>query len=339
MSEKKKTDILRLLIFSSLASAAVILVWISENKRFSHIPSGLLIAAGIAFFAEIAILLTIRSKNAVLRGIKIILLFVLNFSLFSAAVVYCFSSALILQPHFDEKADAELRNENIAEEIFFEGENGIISGWFYNAAGKSAPTVLYFYGNYETAATRMNALIKNYKNSAFSGCNFAVFDYPAYGKSEGNCSDEALLRFSLEAFDELQKRTDRIIALGYSVGTGPAVYLASQRDLDALILYAPYSDGNDLYNNIIDIFHGPLERLISFNIKSKEYASSVKEDTLILASEKDELIPYLSSSELADKFGDNCTFIKTPEIGHNDFLGSVFVKEKTARFIKESVMQ
>lgn len=335
MSSKNKTDLIRISVSAVFAVSAVLVTWIYRQPRFQNIPVFIIAAAVFAFIFEALLLFILKGKNAVKRAIKIILLFVINISVFASAVIYSFSSAVILQPHPDESSYEELKQKSFAEEIIFEGTNGKVNGWFYNKAGDFAPTVLYFYGNYETASTRLLNLSKYYENSAFVGCNFAVFDYPSYGSSEGKCTDETILTFAIDVYDELIKRTDSIIVLGYSVGTGPACYLASEREVDGLILYAPYADGIDLYNNIVDVFHGPLEKLVSFDIKSIEFAKSIEEKTLILCSEKDELIPYTSSMRLVTEFGGECTLKKISGISHNQFLTDSFVKEETANFIRE----
>ena len=334
MPESNKKSVAGITASAGLCSAAVLLLWISEQPRFQGISPILTAAAAIAFVLEIIILLLFKGKGAVKRALKILLLSVINISVFACAVIYSYSSAIILQPHKDEESCEKLKETPFAREITFDGENGKINGWLYNRAGENAPVVLYFYGNYETASTRLSHLSEVYASSAFADCNFAVFDYPSYGNSEGKCTDDTLLSFALNVYDKLSEITDNIIVLGYSVGTGPAVYLAAERDVNALILYAPYADGTDLYNNIIDIFYGPLEKLVSFNIDSKENARAVTEPVLILASEADELIPFASSMELAEKFPGNCTFVKTAAITHNQFLSDSFVKEKTAEFIK-----
>lgn len=335
MSEKRKTDYLKITLSAIFAVCCVLFVWILKQPRFSSIVPRLLIASVIALLSELLLLKLFKGKGFIKRTVKVILLFAVNISVFSSAVIYSFAPAVILQPHSDIEAYNALHEVEAAEEITFEGSEGKINGWFYEAFGENAPTVLYFYGNYETASTRLLNLSQNYSASAFDGCNFAVFDYPAYGNSEGRCTDSSILQFSLDVYDELIKRTDNIIVLGYSVGTGPACYLASQRDVRALILYAPYADGSDLYNNVIDIFHGPLEKLVAFDVNSKEYAASVTSPTLILASEKDELIPLASSTELIDKFAGKCEYVRAEGITHNQFLLSDFVREETEKFITE----
>ncbi len=334
MSQKKKIDILKVFSGAALMAASVLLWWLFGEASFRGIAVTLLIGAVTAFVIEAVILLLMKSKKTAVRIVKIIIILIVNVSVFSFSAAYGISEAIVLQPHRDDVSYEELKKKGEAEEMVIKGKNGDIYGWFYNTAGEDAPTVLYFYGNYETASTRLSHLTESYSSSPFDGCNFAVFDYPAYGKSEGICSDKALLDFSLDVYDSLREKTDDIIVLGYSVGTGPAVYLAANRDVSALILYAPYACGYDLYNNVLDIFHGPMRLLVSFNIESVEYAGNISEKTLILASANDRLIPYSSSERLSEAFSD-VSFIPVSPIGHNEFLSDENVKSYTKSFIRE----
>lgn len=320
-------------ICAVLSVATVLIIRLMMQPRFQLTVISFAVGGLIAFLSELLLLIILKGRNPVKRAVKIILLLAVNISVFTCTVIYGIAPAIILQPHSDEASYEFLKDAPFAEEISFEGENGLINGWFYNIAGKDAPTVLYFYGNYETASTRLAYLTESYEDSAFRDCNFAVFDYPSYGKSEGRCNDKALLQFSLDVYDKLLTISDEIIVLGYSVGTGPACYLAGQRDVKSLILYAPYATGTDLYNNVLDIFYGPMELLVAFDIKSIDYVRSITEPALIFASGDDEVIPLSSSERLAEAFCGRCTLIKT-EGDHNSFLLSDFIKEKTAVFIK-----
>ena len=69
---------------------------------------------------------------------------------------------------------------------------------------------------------------------------------------------------------------DKICVLGFSIGTGVATYLASERDIDGLILIAPYDKALSLYNNCLNIFHGPLKILARYKFESIKYAKDVK---------------------------------------------------------------
>ena len=57
-----------------------------------------------------------------------------------------------------------------------------------------------------------------------------MLDYRGYGKSEGAIHGQTQFHEDIQiAYDEIKKRykESNIVVLGYSVGTGPAAYLAS----------------------------------------------------------------------------------------------------------------
>ena len=90
---------------------------------------------------------------------------------------------------------------------------------------------------------------------------------------------------------------------GYSIGTGPANYVAANRETAALALIAPYVDGYDLYNNFLPVFRSPLLRgLVTFKMESCVFAKSVKVTPLVIASADDRTVPLASSESLASSY-------------------------------------
>ena len=70
-----------------------------------------------------------------------------------------------------------------------------------------------------------------------------ILDYRGYGKSQGSIESKDQLFSDVEsAYKEIKKRypENKIIILGYSVGTGLASKLASVNNAELLILQAPY---------------------------------------------------------------------------------------------------
>ena len=59
---------------------------------------------------------------------------------------------------------------------------------------------------------------------------------------------------------------DNIVIMGYSIGTGMATYLASQKNVNGLILLAPYDNALNLYNDNLNIFYGPIEKIRKYAI-------------------------------------------------------------------------
>lgn len=257
---------------------------------------------------------------------------------FIAISVASVASAILFVAVHDQKAEKALHQyeDGLLEELSVETESGIMKGWFLHNAPDKSPVVLYFGGNAEDAAFRMNHLLKNSEElSVFDGCNVVCVDYPGYGNSEGTASEKSVKQLGLAAYDSLTGRNDvsGVIVMGYSVGTGVANYVASQRQPLGLILMAPYADGYDLYNSYLDIFHGPLKLLVAFKMKSAKFAQDVSVKPLILASNADETVPYESSKELFEKYKKGCNFVTLENVGHNNFWSAQEVLAEISRYI------
>ncbi|MBI4025882.1 MAG: alpha/beta hydrolase, partial [Verrucomicrobia bacterium] len=101
-------------------------------------------------------------------------------------------------------------------------------------------TILYSHGNAEDLGDVRPVL------DEMTGMGFAIFvyDYHGYGTSQGKPSEKNAYRDIDAAYDYLTQKSgvppDRIIAFGRSVGSGPAVDLASRKPVAGLILESPF---------------------------------------------------------------------------------------------------
>jgi alpha-beta hydrolase superfamily lysophospholipase len=101
-------------------------------------------------------------------------------------------------------------------------------------------TVLFSHGNAEDIGYTSPLL------EQIQGAGFSVFayDYQGYGTSEGKPAEAHTYDDEEAAYNYLTQTMrippNRIIAFGRSVGTGPAVNLASRRPVAGLILQSPF---------------------------------------------------------------------------------------------------
>ena len=257
-------------------------------------------------------------------------------------VIRLVSAQMLFYPNADPEAHEALLANPEVEHLRIEGEDGALSGYLLRGAEGPAPLVLYFGGNGENAARTVRKLTQDEaRRAAFSGCHFAQIDYPGYGLSEGKPSAATLRRAALAAYDALSARDDvtEILVLGYSIGTGPANYCAASRPASALILMAPYADGVDLFNNVVNVFHGPLRLLVSYDMESVKYASDVTVEPLIFATEADALVPWASSKRLSEAYPASCRFITVPGITHEDFWRTPMVLDEISRCVMAATQE
>jgi fermentation-respiration switch protein FrsA (DUF1100 family) len=127
-------------------------------------------------------------------------------------------------------------------------------GWFtlQSADGESisarywhAPdavfTILYSHGNGEDIG-RIGWLMQAYQSR---GISVLAYDYPGYGKSTGKASESGVFRAVEAAYDFLRVHknvaAENIISLGRSIGSGPAIHIAANREVGGLIIESAFT--------------------------------------------------------------------------------------------------
>jgi len=234
-----------------------------------------------------------------------------------------------------------LQGRSDYREIEFTADNGKTYHGMLHIASVSdnSPLIIYFGGNGEVSHKRMRSFEENNRWQYFDGYNFIYIDYEGYGLNDGQTSYLNMYEESLAVYDwcASQPFADKtqIVSMGYSIGTGSAVYLAANRPTVGLIIAAPYANGYDLYNAMLPIFKGPLRLLVRQKFKSDEYARDVTCPVMIIASRADETVPYSSSKRLSEQFPGNVDFFTLENEGHN----GVFTEEtykKISAFLKEA---
>ncbi len=321
-----------------IAAVLITFIWFLTTDMMRGVAIAILITAAVIFCLKVVLGLVVAKKPGKIRLIANTLFILFTMIVFFSVTILAAAPKFLFRPNFNEEAYAVLSELETAEELAIKTENGVLSGWFLHQSATPAPLVLYFNGNGGNASSAVNSLLETPKKlECFDGCHFACVDYPSYGKSEGEISDDALRQYALEVYDYLVNRPEvtEIIVMGYSLGTGVANYLASERDVEGLILMAPYADGYDLYNGMINVFHGPLRLLVTYKMDAASYAKSIEVKPLILASPTDELVSYASSTRLFQSYPNGCNFVTVDGIGHGDFWETQTVLDKISEYIKE----
>jgi len=192
-----------------------------------------------------------------------------------------------------------------------------------NASSEPSPLIIFFYGNAQSASGTMRSMETNNIWPYFLDYHCLIVDYPGYGPdTNGKPSAKNIYESALAAYDYARDLpwVDGIIAGGYSLGTGPAVYLAAQREVDGLFLFSPYANTYDLYNNVVSIFHGPLRIFVKHQFHSDYYAKQVNVPVLLIASHDDRMVPFESSAKLNACFESETTFIKLSGVRHFNIM-------------------
>ena len=239
--------------------------------------------------------------------IKLVIFIILLYTLLPLISLILAQPILFFHPWHDEKSYNQLLNEENFEEIRINNNGKLLNGWIkYNTDQQQAPLLIFFGGNAQNSSNTCLYFLHTDKYKYFDGYNLMIIDYPGYGLSDGKPSDKTMFDSALKVYDYASQLDcvdeDNIVVLGYSIGTGVATYVASQRDINGLILVAPYDELLSVYNDKLNIFHGPLKALAFYKFPSLEYAPNVNTNPIIFTSHADEVINYKFSISLSEYF-------------------------------------
>ncbi len=239
--------------------------------------------------------------------------------------------------HPTEQTDAQaqaLTDRPDVEPLEIEVEDAVLRGVMLRGRGPGPrPTVLYFGGNAEAIARR----IEDRAWVAARGWNLVLVSYRGYDRSSGSPSADDLLADVVTIFDAIAARSDvdaqHVVAWGFSLGTGVAARLAHQRELAGVILGAPYSRlsaiGAEQYPWL------PVRWLFRNEIDTEAWVPEITEPVLILHGHDDGLIAPAHSQRLADAWKGPVLRRVLPGAGHNDLGRHAELRPAVEAFLDE----
>ncbi|MFD1254428.1 Alpha/beta hydrolase family protein [Devosia equisanguinis] len=122
-----------------------------------------------------------------------------------------------------------------AEDIALPSGDGVIHGW-YQAPRPGLPVIVYYKGNSKSFGEEH----ERYEAFVAAGYGFIAFDYRGFPASPGQITEDNILADAITAYDWAAAKGDPLVIWGRSIGSGPATYVASQRDAKALLLETPF---------------------------------------------------------------------------------------------------
>jgi fermentation-respiration switch protein FrsA (DUF1100 family) len=188
--------------------------------------------------------------------------------------------------------------------------NGKVISAVYLPQPSAKFTLLVSHGNAEDLGDD-RAWLEDLRRSGFS---VFAYDYQGYGTSQGKSTEKTAYDDENTAYDyltlTLKTPPDRIIILGRSVGTGPAVHLAARRPVAALILQSPFLSAFRVVTRI------PILPFDKFS-NDKEIGR-VHCPLLIVHGTEDEVISIAHGQKLFALAHEPKQFFAVQGAGHND---------------------
>lgn len=176
--------------------------------------------------------------------------------------------------------------------------------------------VVYFGGNAEDVSRDMPDMEDTFPRNAIY-----LLHYPGYGGSSGSPSQQAIFSDALALYDRVHAEHPNIVVIGRSLGTGVAVWIASQRPVVRLVLITPYDGLADAAAQQYPFL--PVRWLLLDKFESWRYAPQVTAPTRMIVAEDDEIIPRSSSDRLRTRFKNTTvSYVVVPDAGHNTIQDS-----------------
>lgn len=197
--------------------------------------------------------------------------------------------------------------------------------WQFNEGEKA---IIYFGGNAESVEYNIPDFTR-----ALNGYTVYLVNYRGYGGSSGFPSEQGLFEDALFIYDEIKMKHSSITLIGRSLGSGVACFLASERQVDKLVLMTPYDSIKNLAQSHYPIF--PVKWLLKDSFDSVSRAGSITNPVLMLMAENDNVIPLKHSQNLMQAFPS--VLVESHIIkgtGHNDITNSAETFEYLKRFLK-----
>jgi uncharacterized protein len=160
--------------------------------------------------------------------------------------------------------------------------------------------------------------VARYLHELFPDEEVIAFHYRGYAPSQGSPSAEALISDAPIIYDFAVERVRpaRVLAIGFSIGSGIAARLAAERKLDGLILVTPFDSLKSVAQSMYPWI--PIGPFFEHEIDAASALEKVDVPVAIIAAERDEIVPAARTDALRQHVR-QMPFDRTiAGAGHND---------------------
>ena len=235
-------------------------------------------------------------KSRLLDWLKLAVCVALGFPL----LIYFFQERLLFFPQPLGEDPLKANTGAAIEAVSLLAADGVrLRGWLVHAspARTPAPILIYFGGNAEEVSWLASTA------GRYAGWSLLMLNYRGYGGSEGKPSEAALFADALQIYEYAQSRAQggRVALMGRSLGSGVAVYLASQRPAAGVILVSPYDSVERVAQAIYPYL--PISLMLKHRFDSIARAPRIRVPLLCLVASDDRVIPRPHSERLYAAWG------------------------------------
>src|SRR5262245_29018894 len=183
--------------------------------------------------------------------------------------------------------EPEVRAAVGGESIWLDVDGDRIETWLLPARnGGRAPLLIHAHGNGEAIDTWAESVTPLREG----GMAVLLVEYPGYGRSEGQPTEDAIIATFVAAYDHAvgDARIDatRIVGYGRSMGGGAVAQLAARRPLAALVLESTFTSLRDMIAAA-----GVPDWLIRYRLDTRAVLAQLGKPVLLIHGTQDGSIP------------------------------------------------
>ena len=231
-------------------------------------------------------------------------------------LIWAGQRTLIYFPDRDVPSPAVMGLADV-EGVQIQAADGVtLQAWFIPSGTKPSPTAIVFNGNAGNKAYRGSLA------AALRGLGLSVllFDYRGFGDSDGSPTERGLYEDARAVqryvAGRSDVRADRLVYFGESLGSAVAVRLAVEHAPAALILRSPFTSLEDVGRLHYPIL--PVRWLLRDRFSSIDVIASVRSPVLIVAGDRDRIVPLEQSRRLFERAGEPRDLVVVRGADHND---------------------
>jgi pimeloyl-ACP methyl ester carboxylesterase len=200
--------------------------------------------------------------------------------------------------------------------------NERIRGW-YAPPQPGKPLIVYYKGRY---ASFTDEHIR-YEQFEADGFGFLAFDYRGFPASPGVLTEENILKDALAAYAFAETKGFPIVIWGRSLGSGPATYVASERDAEALMLETPFDSAVSVAKDTYWFL--PVDWIMIDQFRVDQWILKVEEPVYVAHGTADTTVGYSHGQRTYELAPNKAEFWTVEGAGHSDlWKAGIWAKAK-----------
>jgi fermentation-respiration switch protein FrsA (DUF1100 family) len=234
-----------------------------------------------------------------------------------ATLLYLLQRRILYRPNHRPPDLAAAGHPGVRQVTVTTSDGLALLAWYLPPARESATVVLYLHGNAAHIGNRA------YRLGAFQrlGWGVLLLEYRGYGGNPGQPSEAGLIadaHAGLAALQEMGFSLSTIVVWGESLGTGPAVQLAVEHAVSAVLLESAYTSIADIARLRYRLF--PVDWLLLDRFDSLRRIGSVRAPVLVMHGALDQIVPVAMGHALYAAAPDPKQLWIAPDAGHLDLV-------------------